>query len=156
MYNNNWIPDSKMVPIHFNGVARLAHMQKKSKLPGLLPLNMCHSVSPTQFTCSAERIYIVMTSQVKTFLFSAWGKFFKYKKSVDLIFGIGRVITNLVCSSRCPVTSFTNISFTVLAYKENPFLEAGGFFVAIRRVGTVVWAHFLGAWLIVKTFHTNV
>ena len=49
-------------------------------------------------------------------------------------FIIERVIIDVVCSSRCPVNSFTDICFTVVVYGENPFWAAGGFFAAIPRV----------------------
>lgn len=46
----------------------------------------------------AHRLYTVMTSQFLNH-FSAWGKFYKFKTSMDQKFIAERVINDLVCSS---------------------------------------------------------
>jgi len=47
---------------------------------------------------------------------------------MDQKFIIERVIIDLVCSWRCPVNSFTDVSFIMVVYGENAFWAAGGFF----------------------------
>lgn len=71
-------------------------------------------------------------------LFWALGKLYnnKYKTSVDQKFIIERIIINLVCSSRCPVNSFTDVSLIMVADGENVFWVTRGFFVAIPQVAT--------------------
>ena len=64
-------------------------------------------------------------------LFSAWGKCYKYKTSMGQQFRTERVIIDVICSSGCPVNSFTDVSFTVVVYGKSAFSDAGEFFATV-------------------------
>lgn len=101
-----------MAPIWSKGTACLAHTPKKSFWHPCL-LSRCATNPPAPHTSSrsAHRLYVVMMSCNLKSLFSALGKFYKYKTSIDQNFIIERVIIDFVCSLRRPVNSFTDDSF---------------------------------------------
>lgn len=99
-----------MAPIHFNGIALLPHTTLCAVvfLPG-----------------SGSLLYIV---QIFKSLFSAKWKFYKYKASMDLKFITERVITDLVCSSGCPVKFYRRL-------RGKCFLGRGVFFRCNTKSG---------------------
>ena len=59
---------------------------------------------------------------------------------MDQRFIIQRIIIDLIYSSRCPVNSFTDVSFTMVVYGENAFWAAGEFFSASDHWGKLEMA----------------
>lgn len=119
-----------MLTIHSDEIARLEHMAKKFLVPGLLPQYVAHWICAVAFlplalavslwAHSAHRLYIVMMSQIFKLLFLPPDKFYKYKTSMDQKFIIERIVSDQVCSSSV-LTSFTDMSFIMVVYRENAF-----------------------------------
>lgn len=109
----------------------MVHISKRFLLfPGLLgfPLNMCFSRCPPL----ASFHYNVVTSVI----FLAPGMFYKFKITMDPNLMTERVRIEVACFLRCPVNSFTSVSFTTVDYWENAFWAAGAFLAAIPQVAT--------------------
>lgn len=123
------ISDAKMAPIHSNGVAHLARTPKKFSSFRVYFWNMW----PTEYVqwyFLAHGFYIMMTSQIFKLFFSSPGQFYKYETTMAQKFRIERFVIALVCSSRCPINSFKDVSFVMVVYGENSF------WAAIPRVTT--------------------
>ena len=136
MYYKSWILDQKWRPFSSIGTGQLVYTPRVVSM-WCGQLNMHSSVTPSgptyKFLLGPQTLHCDCDDIFKS-LFSARGQFYKYKTSMDQIFKIERVIIDLVCCSRCPVSTSTR-----MVYGGNVFWSIRGFSLQLMYDLVISW-----------------